>query len=124
MIIADQYYQKLMRTIESPRFITPVKVSSQVRTNAPQDISENSEEQKRLSRLIREVRAPVEGYFGVMEKFSIFSKKFADGPLDYLVGSFGINFIPNHFLFEATTIKNEFDVSILIWLFSCFKDSN
>ena len=88
MIIADQYYQKLMRTIESPRFITPVKVSSQVRTNAPQDISQNSEEQKRLNRLIREVRAPVEGYFGVMEKkFSIFSKKFADGPrqLDFLV---------------------------------------
>ena len=56
VIIANQDYQKFMRTIDSPRFITPVRVTSQVRTNGPQDISQNSEEQKRLNRLIREVR--------------------------------------------------------------------
>ena len=68
MLIADQHYQKLMTKIDSPHFITPVRVSSQLRTNGTQDISENSEEQKKLNRLISEVRAPMEGYFGIMEK--------------------------------------------------------
>ena len=44
VIIADQHYQELMRKIDSPRFITPVRVSSQVRTKGPQDISQNSAE--------------------------------------------------------------------------------